>query len=457
MKINAIVLAAGKGTRMKSKYPKVIHKLLDKPMIMHVIANLKKANVSNIISVVGYQAELVKEVVKEESQYAYQNEQLGTGHAIMVVEELLKDQQGLTIVICGDTPLISSETIEALIEHHLHHKNSATILTGVLDDALQYGRIIRDENNNVKEIVEYKDADDTIKQIKEFNTGTYIFDNQILFNLINQLDNDNAQNEYYLTDIIAIMYQNKLKVDGCILNDLEETIGINDRKTLAYAQKIMQEKINDKLMANGVSIIDPASTYIGSDVTIGADTIIKANTHLYGPTSIGEDCLIGPNTEIVNSIILDNTTIIHSHVHDSTIKNNVKIGPYARLRQHCVIEDDVNIGNFVEFKKTVFGKRSKSAHLSYLGDSIVGNDVNIGCGSITVNYDGKAKHQTIIEDNVFVGCNSNLIAPIKIEANAVIAAGTTVTNDVPSESLAIGRVRQEIKNDFSTKFKPEDK
>ena len=453
MKVNAIVLAAGRGTRMKSNYPKVIHKLLGKPMIMHVIDNLKKANVTNIISVIGYKANLVEDVVKEDSRFVYQNEQLGTGHAIMMTKEILENQDGITIIICGDTPLITNETIEALIDHHLRNNNTATILTGILDDALSYGRIIRDANENVEKIVEFKDASDEEKLITEFNTGTYIFDNKVLFELIELIDNNNAQSEYYLTDIISIMHQQNYKVDGCILKDLKETIGINDRRTLAYAQKVLQRRVNNDLMDNGVTIVDPKTTYIGSDVKIGIDSIIEPNTKIYGHTTIGENCIIGSSSEIVDSIILDNTQIIYSHIYDCTIKNNVKIGPYARLRQNCIIEDDVNIGNFVELKKTLFGQRSKTAHLSYLGDAIIGDDVNIGCGTITVNYDGKKKHQTIIEDNVFVGCNSNLIAPIKIEADAIIAAGTTVTSDVPSESLVIGRVRQEIKNDFASKFK----
>jgi len=453
MKINAIVLAAGRGTRMKSNIPKVIHKILEKPMIMHVIDNLKEAQVGEIISIIGYKAEMVKEIIDGNSKYAYQIDQLGTGHAIMMAEEHLSGQEGVTIVICGDTPLISSETISELIDHHIKSENTATILTGVLDDALAYGRIIRDEENKVTSIVEYKDATDKERQIKEFNTGTYIFDNEKLFELINLVGNDNAQREYYLTDIISIMYKQGYKVDGCILNELEETIGINDRKTLAYAQSILQEKINNELMDAGVTITDPKTTYIGPDVKVGVDTIIHPNTYLYGETNIGENCIVGPDTEIVDSTILDNSSIIYAHIHDCTIKSNVKVGPYARLRQNCIIEDDVRIGNFVEMKKSLFGEGSKSAHLSYIGDAIIGSNVNIGCGAITVNYDGLKKYQTIVEDDVFIGCNANLIAPVKIEANAVIAAGTTVTSDVPSESLVIGRVRQEIKNDFTSKFK----
>ncbi|MEG0283336.1 MAG: bifunctional UDP-N-acetylglucosamine diphosphorylase/glucosamine-1-phosphate N-acetyltransferase GlmU [Erysipelotrichales bacterium] len=453
MDINAIILAAGKGTRMKSKYPKVIHKLLGKPMIMHVIDNLKEANVSNIISVVGYKADQVIDVIKEDSQYIFQNEQLGTGHAIMMSKELLEDKEGLTIVICGDTPLISEETIMALIQQHITNHNTATILTGVLDDAQAYGRIVRDENNNVKEIVEFKDANDNQKAIQEFNTGTYIFDNKILFELIDKLDNNNAQEEYYLTDIISIMYAQDYKVDGCILKDLDETIGINDRYTLSIAQNLLRDKINKHWMYEGVTIVDPSTTYISSDTLIGQDTIIKPNTSLLGSCNIGEDSQIGPNVEMVDSTVLDHSKVQFSSIYNSIIKNNVSVGPYVRLRQDCVISDGVKIGNFVEMKNTLFGQDSKSAHLTYLGDSIVGENVNVGCGTITVNYDGKNKHQTIVEDDVFIGCNSNLIAPVKIEAGAFVAAATTVTNDVPKESLVIGRVKQEVKKDLANKFK----
>lgn len=442
MEINAIVLAAGKGTRMKSKYPKVIHELLKKPMILHVIDNLKKADVSNIISVVGFQSEKVIEVVQDNSEYVYQTEQLGTGHAIMMAAPLLENKEGLTIIICGDTPLITSSTLEALIKHHTTNENKATILTGVLDDALAYGRIIRDEAKHVQKIVEFKDATDAEKQVTEFNTGTYIFDNKRLFELIKLIDNNNAQNEYYLTDIISLMNERNDKVDGFVLENLDESIGINDRATLAQAQQLMKNAINHDLMMNGVTIIDPDSTYIGSDVTIGLDTVIYPNTSIYGSSTIGDDCEIGPSTELINTSILNNSKIIYSHIHDCQIKNNVKIGPYARMRQNCIIEDNVNVGNFVEFKNTKFGKASKSAHLTYIGDSVVGQQVNIGCGTITVNYDGKSKAQTTIGDKVFVGCNSNLIAPVAIADNCFVAAGTTVTEDVPKDSLVIGRARQ---------------
>lgn len=447
MNINAIVLAAGKGTRMKSKYPKVVHEILKKPMIMHVIDNLEKANVSNIISVVGYQSEIVEDVVKDKSKYVYQLEQLGTGHAIMMCEEMLSNKDGITIIICGDTPLISPTTIDELIKYHIENKNDATILTGVLEDALAYGRIIR-ENNNVVGIVEKKDATLEQLRIKEFNTGTYVFDNKKLFKYIKEIKNDNAQNEYYLTDVISLMSKDNLKVDGYVINDLVETIGINDRRTLAYASKVLQERINNFHMDNGITITDPETTYIGVDVLLGMDTVILPNTMLLNDTVIGEDCVIGPNTEIISSRVEDKSVIKFSHISKCHIKNNVSVGPYVRMRENCVVEDGVKLGNFVELKNVKMGQGSKSAHLSYLGDAKIGSNVNIGCGSITVNYDGNLKHETIIEDNSFVGCNSNLIAPVKLGKNSFIAAGSTINQDVPEKGLGIARVRQTNKENY---------
>lgn len=453
MKINAIILAAGKGTRMKSRYPKVIHKVLDKPMIMHVINNLKNANVSDIISVVGYQAKMVQEVVGDDSKYVYQTEQLGTGHAVMQAKELLQNEEGITIVICGDTPLISSETIDNLITYHHNNGNKATILTGCLDDAQCYGRIIRDNAKNVMGIVEYKDATEEQKAIQEFNTGTYIFDNKELFKALNEVGNSNAQKEYYLTDVISIMYNHGLKVDGYVLDDLEQTIGINDRKTLSIATLMMQTRVNNFHMLNGVTIIDPKTVYIGPDVIIGQDTIIHPNTTIIGNSSIGNESEIGPNCYLEDTIVLDRSKIKFAHLVETTIKDDVEIGPYVRMRKNAVVEDKCKIGNFVELKSSHFDKGSKAAHLSYIGDTSVGKNVNIGCGVITVNYDGVNKYRSNIADNSFIGCNSNLISPVNIGEGAFIAAGTTVTDDIPSDSLAIGRAKQTIKKDYKIKNK----
>lgn len=450
MDLNAIILAAGKGTRMKSKYPKVLHKILNKPMIMHVIDNLNNAGIRNIISVVGYESDQVEKVVQNKTKYAYQNEQLGTGHAIMMTESFLKNKNGTTVIICGDTPLISDITLKKLIKHHQANKNNATILTGVFEDPVSYGRIIRDSNNDITGIVEQKDATKTQLAITEFNTGTYVFDNKVLFELLPLLDNDNAQKEYYLTDIIKLMAKDNYKVDSFVLDDLHESIGINDRKTLSEVEMILQEKINVYHMNNGVTIIDPISTYIGLDTIIKQDTVIYPNTKIENST-IGSDNEIGPNTEIINTKILNNNVITNAHIYDSTINNNTKLGPYVRLRESCLINDDVRIGNFVEFKNTKFGAGSKAAHLSYVGDTTVGTDTNIGCGAITVNYDGKTKHPTKIGNNVFIGCNSNLIAPVKINNDSFVAAGSTITEDVPKNSLAIARQKQVTKKNYYKK------
>lgn len=453
MSINSIVLAAGKGTRMKSKTPKVLHQVLKKPMIMHVIDNLKSSGVTNIISVVGHQADLVEKVIGNQSSIIEQKEQLGTGHAVLMCIDQLKILSGATIIICGDTPLITSETISQLIAHHNSNNNDATILTGVLEDPKAYGRIIRDCENNVTGIVEMKDASSNQLSIKEFNTGTYIVNNDKLVKYLPLIDNNNSAKEYYLTDLISLMSKDNLKIDGFVLDDLDQTLGINDRVALELANRLLKESINKKHMLNGVTITDSASTYIGIDVTIGQDTIILPNTMILGKATVGEDCIIGPNTELVNSTVHNNSTILFSHVTNSYIKSNVKIGPYARLRQDCIIEEDVNIGNFVEFKNVQFGKNSKSAHLTYLGDASIGNNVNIGCGTITVNYDGINKFRTTIEDSVFVGCNSNLIAPVTLKKDSYVAAGSTITVDVPEKSLVVARSRERIIENYRRKNK----
>lgn len=450
MELNAIILAAGKGTRMKSKYPKVLHKVLDKPMIMHVIDNLNNAGIHNIISIIGYEGEQVKEVVQNKTKFAYQKEQLGTGHAIMMSGKFLKNKKGTTVVICGDTPLISDTTLKKIIKFHHDNKNQATILTGVLEDASCYGRIIRNARDNVIGIVEAKEATQQELTLQEFNTGTYVFDNKVLFELLPKLDNKNAQKEYYLTDIINLMVKADYKVAGFILEDLCESVGINDRRTLSEVERLMQLKVNNYHMDNGVTIIDPASTYIGLDNIIKPDTIIYPNTKISNST-IGTNNQIGPNTEIVNSKILNNNVITNAHIYDSTINNNTKLGPYVRFRQNCIIHDDVKVGNFVEFKNTKFNKGSKAAHLSYVGDAIVGTDVNIGCGAITVNYDGKKKHQTKIGNDVMVGCNVNLIAPVTLHDHSFIAAGSTITEDVPKNALAIARSEQTNKKNYYKK------
>ncbi|REJ20867.1 MAG: bifunctional UDP-N-acetylglucosamine diphosphorylase/glucosamine-1-phosphate N-acetyltransferase GlmU [Bacillaceae bacterium] len=438
----AVILAAGQGTRMKSKLYKVLHPVCGKPMVQHVIDNVSKLQVDEIITVVGHGAEKVKSELGEQTLYVLQEQQLGTAHAVLQAAQYLEGKEGTTIVVCGDTPLITSETFEKLLKHHLETKAKATILTAEADDPTGYGRVIRNEEGLVEKIVEHKDATESERLVTEINTGTYCFDNSSLFEALKHVNNDNAQGEYYLPDVIEILKEKGEIISAFQTDSFEETLGVNDRIALSQAELIMKRRINQKHMKNGVTIVDPDNTYISADAEIGQDTVIYPGTVIIGKTVIGEECEIGPNSEIKDCQIGHNTNIRHSVVHDSQIGNQVNIGPFAHIRPASVIDDGVKIGNFVEVKKSKIGKESKASHLSYIGDAEVGNGVNLGCGSITVNYDGKNKYLTKIEDGAFIGCNSNLIAPVTIGEGAYVAAGSTITDDVPGSALSIARARQ---------------
>lgn len=448
----AIILAAGQGTRMKSKLYKVLHPVCGKPMVQHVIDQVKSLNINEIVTIVGHGAEKVKEQLGEDSQYALQAEQLGTAHAVLQSEGMLADKEGVTIVVCGDTPLIKAETMEALFKHHEETNAKATILTARAEDPTGYGRIVRNDNGFVEKIVEHKDATEQERSINEINTGTYCFDNKLLFETIHKVSNDNVQGEYYLPDVIEILKNQGEIVSAYVTDNFAETLGVNDRVALAEAERTMKKRINEFHMRNGVSFIDPDNTYIGPDVVIGQDTVIYPGTTISGKTVVGSECLLGPNSEISDCEIGNNTVIRQSAAFNSKIGSEVNIGPFAHIRPDSDIHDEVKIGNFVEIKKAVFGRGSKASHLSYIGDAEVGADVNIGCGSITVNYDGKNKFLTKIEDGVFIGCNSNLVAPVTIGKGAYVAAGSTITEDVPGEALALARARQVNKEDYVGKM-----
>ena len=450
--IFAVVLAAGQGTRMKSKLYKVLHPVCGKSMVEHVIDNINTLNTDRIVTVVGHGADMVKETLGDKSEYVLQAEQLGTAHAIQQAEQLLGGLEGTTLVVCGDTPLIRPETMQALFEHHQNTNAKATILTAMAENPTGYGRILRDENGQVSQIVEQKDASEEQRLVKEINTGTYCFDNQALFETLKLVKNDNVQGEYYLPDVIEILQTQGEIVSAYVTDNFDETLGVNDRFALSQAEELMRARINEHHMRNGVTIINPASTHISSEAIIGSDTIIKPGTVIEGKTVIGEDCVIGPNSHIINTTIGNRTTIHSSVLIDSTVGNDTAVGPFAHLRPESSLGDKVKIGNFVEVKKSSLGNNSKVSHLSYIGDAEVGQNVNIGCGTITVNYDGKNKFKTIIEDEVFVGCNSNLVAPVTLKEGSYVAAGSTITKEVPSEALAIARARQENKLNYVSKL-----
>ncbi|NNV07076.1 bifunctional UDP-N-acetylglucosamine diphosphorylase/glucosamine-1-phosphate N-acetyltransferase GlmU [Geobacillus sp. C56-T2] len=448
----AVVLAAGQGTRMKSKQYKVLHPVCGKPMVQHVVDQVSKLGVEKTVVVVGFGAEQVKEQLGSQCEYALQEEQLGTAHAVMQAAAHLRGLEGITIVVCGDTPLITAETMEALIQHHVNAEAKATVLTAIAENPTGYGRIVRNKAGHVEKIVEHKDASEEEKSICEINTGTYCFDNQTLFQALTNVTNDNAQGEYYLTDVIEIIKANGGVVSAYQAPSFEETIGVNDRIALAEAERLMRRRICRHHMQNGVTIVDPDATYISADAVIGRDTVIYPGTVIEGETVIGEDCVIGPYSEISRCMIGHRTSIRHSVAHDSEIGSDVTIGPFAHIRPLSKIDDDVRIGNFVEVKKSTFGKGSKASHLSYIGDAEVGAEVNLGCGSITVNYDGVNKHLTKIEDGAFIGCNVNLIAPVTVGRGAYVAAGSTVTDDVPGRALAIARARQVNKENYADRL-----
>ncbi|MCM0627085.1 bifunctional UDP-N-acetylglucosamine diphosphorylase/glucosamine-1-phosphate N-acetyltransferase GlmU [Lysinibacillus sp. OL1_EC] len=448
----AVILAAGQGTRMKSKLYKVLHPVCGKPMVQHVVDHIQTLDVNRIVTVVGHGAEKVQQQLGDKSEYVLQAEQLGTAHAVQQAEAILGNEEGTTLVVCGDTPLIRPETMQALFEHHQATNAKATILTAIAENPTGYGRILRGNNGQVEQIVEQKDASAEQQLVREINTGTYCFDNKLLFETLKLVKNDNAQGEYYLPDVIEILQKQGDIVEAYVTDNFEETLGVNDRVALSQAETLMRTRINEKHMRNGVTIIHPETTHISADAVIGRDTVIQPGSMIEGTTVIGEDCIIGPNIQIIDSRVGDRTTIHSSVVRESAIAEDTAIGPFAHIRPLSDIGSHVKIGNFVEVKKSKLDHGSKVSHLSYIGDAEIGSNVNIGCGSITVNYDGKNKFKTIIEDDVFVGCNTNLVAPVKVGKGSFIAAGSTITKEVPEDALAIARARQENKPNYVSKL-----
>lgn len=455
MNFKAIILAAGKGTRMKSRYPKVIHKVCGKEMVNHIIGVSKKSGVNDIVVILGHESEVVQERLPEGSMIAMQTEQLGTGHAVMMAKEYINDNDTI-VVLCGDTPLIKEETLKRLFDYHVENDYHATVLTTVVDNPTGYGRIIRDENNDLLKIVEQKDATEEEKKAKEINSGIYCFNGKSLRESLDLLDNNNAQGEYYLTDTIKIMRDKGHKVGAFEGSTIEELMGVNSRVELSKAEEIMRRRINESHMVNGVTIIDTNSTYIEADVKIGNDTIIYPGVMLSGNTEIGSECIIGMNSSITNSIIGNGTEVLNSTIIDSIVGQNTTVGPYAYLRPKSNIGNNVKIGDFVEVKNATIEDNSKASHLSYIGDAHVGKNVNIGCGVVFVNYDGKNKFKSVVKDNAFIGSNSNLVAPVTVEEKGYIATGSTITDNVPEGALAVARARQVNKEGWVEKKKQRD-
>lgn len=438
----AIILAAGEGKRMNSNTPKVLHKVCGKEMINHVIDTMRSSDIEMVDVVIGKGAEKVKEATKDRKiEYSLQKDQLGTGHAVMCAKEFLGRNDGIVAIFVGDGPLIAEKTVREMIEYHEKKEFKATILTSKMDEPAKYGRIIRNENNEVEKIVEFKDCTEKELLVKEINSGMYCFNIKELLNSLDKLNNNNAQEEYYLTDVIGILKSEGLVV-GAFDVPVEEITAVNSQVELADAESIMRKRINRKHMENGVKIIDPTNTYIDWNVEIGKDTIIYPGNILQGKTVIKEDCVLYQNNRIADSIIQNGVSVQSSVVIESQIGEGTTVGPYAYIRPESNIGKHARIGDFVEIKKSTIGDNTKVSHLTYIGDAEVGSGCNFGCGTVVVNYDGKSKFKTIIGNNAFIGCNTNLVSPVKVNDNAYIAAGSTITNEIPKNALAIARARQ---------------
>jgi bifunctional UDP-N-acetylglucosamine pyrophosphorylase/glucosamine-1-phosphate N-acetyltransferase len=453
--IATIILAAGKGTRMKSDLVKVLHPILGLPMLSYSVElSMNGIKAEKTIVIIGHQADLIKERFKDlKIDFALQQEQLGTGHAVLQAVPYLQSFSGTVLILCGDVPLVKLETLRSFIDTYRENESILSVLTAVVDHPFGYGRILRNAEGWLERIVEEKDATEEERKIREINTGIFCVKAPFLMEGLREIGKENAQGEYYLTDLVEIAKKRGLRCSAHIVADPMEVMGINTRVDLATANEVLrQEKLND-LMLSGVTIVDPKTTYVDRSVEIGRDTLLYPNCHLQGKTKIGERCIIEPNSKISDSIVSDDVTIrANSVITESKIEEGASIGPFAHLRPLSEVKSKAKIGNFVEVKKSIIGKGSKANHLSYIGDSLLGEDVNIGAGTITCNYDGFEKHQTIIGNRVFVGSNVELVAPVKVGNGSSIGAGTTVTKDVPEGALAISRTRQKNIKGWSKKI-----
>jgi bifunctional UDP-N-acetylglucosamine pyrophosphorylase/glucosamine-1-phosphate N-acetyltransferase len=443
--IATIILAAGKGTRMKSELVKVLHPLLGLPMLSYPIElSLSEIKAEKTIVVVGHQADRIREMFKDfQVEFAIQKKQLGTGHAVLQAIPFLQSFNGTVLILCGDVPLVELETLRSFIDDYKKNGSTLSVLTAVVEDPFGYGRILRNPEDWLEKIVEEKDASEQERKIREINTGIFCVKAPFLMEGLREIGKENAQGEYYLTDLVGVAKERGLRCSAHIVADPVEVMGINTRVDLAIAHDVLRQKKLKDLMLSGVTVVDPKTTYVDRTIEVGKDSILYPNCHLQGETKIGERCIIEPNSKISNSLIGNDVTIrANSVITESKIEEGASIGPFSHLRPLSEVKTKAKIGNFVEVKKSIIGKGSKANHLSYIGDSLLGEDVNIGAGTITCNYDGFEKHQTIIGHRVFVGSNVELVAPVKVGNDSSIGAGTTVTKDVPEGALAISRVKQ---------------
>ncbi|MCX8006856.1 MAG: bifunctional UDP-N-acetylglucosamine diphosphorylase/glucosamine-1-phosphate N-acetyltransferase GlmU [Coriobacteriia bacterium] len=455
MGASALILAAGEGTRMRSRLPKVMHEILGVPMVRYVVEAARAAGCDPVVVVTGHGAEVVEAALPDVATVR-QEVQLGTGHAVQCAQQAFEGFDGSLLVLSGDSPLISADTLRALVEEREAAGASAAVLTAVPDDPRGYGRIVRDDAGRLVQIVEERDAPEEIRAVREVNTGFYCFDAQTLFAHLHALDNANAQGEFYLTDVVDVFRREGLAVVTATARDAREAAGVNNRVQLAEAAKVLQRRINERHMLAGVTMNDPDLVWIGPSVTLGRDVTLAPMTFLLGETSVADGCVIGPDARVVDSVVGPDAVIDSSIVVESCVCEGASVGPRAYLRPGTVVRPNAKVGTSVEVKNSIIGEGSKVPHLSYIGDAEIGVGVNVGAGTITCNYDGRSKHKTVVEDGAFIGSDTMLVAPVRIGAGAITGAGSAITRDVPADALAVERAEQRIVEGWARRRREQD-